>query len=155
MAPEVGQRSLGDLDLWCLIAHGGSTHHLVWDTFWSAGQVSLDIRAGLDDIARHIEGVARRLRDRKSVIQSNAAWNSAKADDHTPHLINSASANAGAVGSVDSTGERVLETGSDDQSNDASAELAKTLHGKHRSHHGSTPFSCCEFGCDDRGQWII
>jgi hypothetical protein len=151
VAPEVRPRGLWNLDLWCLIAHGGGTHHLVRDTLRSAGQVGLDIGAGLHDITRDIEGVARSLRDGQTVVEGDAAWNGTESDDHTPHLVDGAGADSVAVGRVNSAGERGLEACGDDQGDDPGTELTHALHSEDGAHHGSTPLGRCELRCDDGG----
>lgn len=155
VAPEVGPRSLGDLDLWCGVTHGSSTSDLIGLAFSSAGEVGLDVGAGLDNITGDIESVAGSLWDGEAVVESDAAWDCAKADNHSPHLVHGFLADARAVGSVGGGGKRAFEASGDDKGDNTSSKLSHSLHGKDGAHHGASPLGCRELRRDDTGKWII
>ena len=95
------------------------------------------------------KSVARRLWDRESVIESDAAWNSAKANDDTPHLVNGKLTDAIAIANSLGGFQGVVEARHDNESNNGGGELADTLHGKDGTHHRTSPLGCSESA--DRG----
>lgn len=84
-------------------------------------------------------------------------------DKSSPHLVHRDGAIAGAVlvgsclrvGGRDSLGERVLETGSQAEHDQGTTELAKTLHGEHSGHHGTTPLGGSELGGNDTRKRVV
>lgn len=152
---EVTEGCLGDLELGSTLAHHLDTVDLVWDTFRLAAEVGLDIGAGLDDVARHIECVAGSLRDRQAVVESNAARYSTEADDHTPHLVDCLAADTVAVGVRLRGKQRLLEASSDNERDDTGSELTNTLHGEDGTHHGTTPLGRCELCSDDGRERVV
>jgi len=155
VAEKVTEGGLGDVELTGVVAHGLNTGDLIWNTLGLAGDVCLDIGAGLDDIAADIESVTRSLGDGKTVVKGNAARNGTKTDDDTPHLVDSERADTVAGGRVLASDKGLLEAGSDDESDDTSSELSNTLHGEDTAHHGSTPFGSSESGISVRSSLII
>lgn len=49
------------------------------------------------DIVQHIEGVARRLGDCESVVESEPAWDSTEGDYDSPHLVDRQSTLSGTI----------------------------------------------------------
>ena len=144
VGPEVSPAGLGRVEADASILQNSRTVNLVRVTLWLALDVGLDILTGLVDITGNIKGVARSLGDGQTEVESNASWNGTEADDDTPHLVNSKSTDT--VAGRHSLGRQqgLLETSGDDKSDDGCSELANTLHGEDRAHHGTTPFGSSE-----------
>ena len=155
VAPEVGEGTLWNGELTSVVTDGLDTSDLVWDALWLVVEVGLDVGTGLDNITGDIKGVTRSLWNGKTVVEGDATWNGTESDDDTPHLVNGKTANTAAVADVLSAHERLLETGSDDEGNDTSTELTKTLHGEDGTHHGTSPAGGSELGGNDRGKWVV
>lgn len=139
MSDEVGPAGLGGSEMLAVFLNSSSTLNLVGVALTRSFQVRTDVLAGLDNVAVDIESVTRSLGNCQAIVQSDDGRNSTKADDHTPHLVNSEIANASALG--DSAGglEGFLETSGNDQSDYGTGQLADTLHGEDGSHHGAAP----------------
>lgn len=150
MAPEVGPGSLGDLELTGSSSLGSSASDLIRVAVVLAVEVGLGVSVGLDNVTGNVEGVARSLGDGKTVVESNASGNGTETNDDTPHLVNGKLADTVASSRVLGSQKRLLETGSDDESNDTSSELTNTLHGEDGTHHGTAPLGGSELGCNDR-----
>jgi hypothetical protein len=120
-----------------------------------ASHVGLHILAGLLDITSNIEGVTRRLGNRETVVEGDAGRDSAEADEDTPHLVNRELADTGASSVAGGSKEGLLETSSNDKHDEGTAKLAKTLHGKHGTHHGSSPLGCGKLRRDNGAERIV
>lgn len=141
---EVSPAGLWWLETDSSILKSGSAVDLVGVTLGVAKLVSFDILAGLVDITSDIEGIAGSLRNGETEVKRHAAWHSTETNDDTPHLVNGKLANTTTFGNGFGRLERFLEASGDDEGDDGSCELTNTLHGKHASHHGSSPFGGSE-----------
>lgn len=79
-------------------------------------------------------------------IQSDAARDSAEADDDAPHFVDrlNTAGSDGADGGFGGELEGLLEAGGDDQEHDTGGKLAEALHRKHGVHHEASPLGCGE-----------
>lgn len=152
---EVAPRSLGDFHARGGIAHLVDAGDLIGDALGRRRKVGLDVGAGLDNVAGDVKGVTRGLGNGQAVVESNAAWNSTEADDHTPHLVDSDATDATALVDTRCGKKRLLEADSDDERHDAGGELANTLHGENGAHHGTTPLGSSEFRCNDGAERVV
>lgn len=85
----------------------------------------------------------------------DAARHCAKANDHSPGLVDSLSADAATLADSFCGKQGLLEARNNDQRDNACAELTEALHGEYSSHHRASPFCSGELGRDDRGQRVI
>ena len=152
---EVGPGRLGDLEVVGGVADGLGTNDLVGDTLVLVVHVGLDVRAGLNDISRHIEGVTGSLGNGETIVEGDAARDGTETDNHTPHLVNGKTTDTTALGDSGGGLKGLLETRGDNQGDDTSGELTETLHGEDRAHHGASPLGCGELGGDDGGQRVV
>ena len=127
MVEEVSPRRLWDIQLRGLLLHGCHTLGLVRDTLRCLAQVGLDVRAGLDNVSGYVKGVARRLGDRETVVEGDAAGDGAEADDNTPHLVHGLEAGSVAILRRGCDLERVLEPRGHDEGDDACEECQHWL----------------------------
>lgn len=117
--------------------------------------IRLDIGIGLLDIKRHVEGVARRLRDGDAVVQGKTGGDRPEGHDDAPRAVASDLAGLGAFGEVGSVDELVPEADSDNKGDKSRRELARALHGEDGSHHGAPPSRGCELRGDDGREGIV
>lgn len=155
VTPEVGPRSLGNLELTGGGSLSGGTSDLIGVTVVLAVEVGLGVSVGLDNVTGNVEGVARSLGDGETVVESNASGNSTETNDDTPHLVNGELADTIASSRVLGSQKGLLEAGSDDKSNDTSGELTNTLHGEDGTHHGTAPLGGSELRGNDRRKRVV
>ena len=89
VASKVSPAGLWWVEADASILKNGGAVNLIWMTLVLAQLVSLNIRAGLVDIASNVEGVAGSLRDGETEVKSNTAGHGAETNNDTPHLVNS------------------------------------------------------------------
>lgn len=134
---------------------GGSAGDLIGAAVVLAVEVGLGVSVSLDNVAGNIEGVARSLRNGQTVVESNASGDGTETDDDTPHLVDGELADTIASSRGLGGQERLLETGSDNESDDTSSELTDTLHGEDGAHHGTAPLSGSELRGNDGRKRVI
>ena len=83
MMAEVSERSLWNVELIGILADVLYTIDFVWMAFRLASKICLCIRARRDDGAGNIKRVPRRFGDSQTIVESDAARDSTKADDDT------------------------------------------------------------------------
>ncbi len=134
---------------------GGDAGNLVGVALVLAAHVGLDVLVGLLDVTGDVEGVAGRLGDGQTVVEGDDTGDGTETDEGSPHLVNSESADASAVGLLGGGEERLLEAEGDEEHDESGGELTKTLHGEDSAHHGTTPLGGSELGGDDGGERVV
>lgn len=155
MGDEVTPGGFGNLHLGRVLANALDAANLVRDTLGLGRQVGLDIRTALDDIAGDVEGVAGSLGDGEAEVEGDAARNGTETNDHTPHLVDSDTADTTALARCTRCKKRLFEAGSHNESDQTSSKLADTLHGEDGSHHSASPLRGSELSGDNGAQRVI
>jgi hypothetical protein len=137
---EIGPTGLGGDTISALVVHKSDPLDFIGVSLALTLHVSADVFIGLDQIVGNIKSKARGLRDSQTIVQGEQRRDSSKSNDDSPHFVDRKLADAGAVANVLGAFQRFPEAGSNKQSNDSRCKLAEALHGKHRSHHRTTPF---------------
>jgi hypothetical protein len=122
-----------------------------------ARDVLLDILIRLLNIASDIESVARSLGDGETVVKSDTGGNDTETDQSAPHLVNGnlALVRRAALRVRCSLLELALEASYKTDHDNTTAELSKTLHGEHSTHHSATPLGGSKFGGDDGRKRVV
>lgn len=79
MGDEVCPAGLWDLEFLGGLIDGGYASDLIWLSMTPSLLVSLNVLAGLFDIASYIESITRGFGDCQAIVESNATWNGTKA----------------------------------------------------------------------------
>ncbi len=136
---EVTPARFGCVEVLGGVLDGLNSANFVGVTLGFALHVRLGIFAGFLDVASDIESVARGFGDGQTVVQGDAARDGTEADDDTPHLVHRQTTDATTVGGSLGGLQRLPEASRQDQGDDGRGELTDTLHGKHGTHHRTSP----------------
>lgn len=155
VAEEVAPAGLGDLHLLFGFLLGDDAGGLVGLALGLARLEGFNVVTGLLNVSLDVEGVARSLGDSQAVVKRDAAGNSTDTNDCPPHLVNGNGTVSGAGSQSRGSLKRLLETECNEQHDECGSKLAKTLHSKDGTHHGTSPLGCSKFGGDNTGKRIV
>lgn len=116
-----------------------------------------DVVGHLPDTSGHVERVAGRLGDGEPKVEGDTGRNGAEPDDDAPYLVHGRDAGIrrAACRRRGCRLEPGPEAGRGDKQGQAGAELAETLHGKHRVDHEAPPLGRCKLGRDGGAQGVV